>query len=174
MKKTIIGISLILSGLFATTAVAQGPATPQKKVAKTEQTCPNGGECAKAERPCPFDKVTGITAEQKAKLQALSPKKDKEAAKADKQAKREEQKAKRDAARKEYLNSVKQILTPEQYVEFLEISFVNQSGPHKHAMHKGAQKMDKQGAHKMTKKGDMKMKGQRPERAAQATTPVQK
>lgn len=174
MKKTIIGISLILSGLFASTAVAQTPATPQKKVAKTEQTCPKGGECDKAERPCPFDQVTGITAEQKAKLQALTPKKDKEAAKAEKQAKRQEQKAKRDTARKDYLNSVKQILTPEQYVEFLEISFVNQGGPRKPGMEKGAQKMEKQGGHKMGKKGDMKMKGQRPERAAQAAPSVQK
>lgn len=176
MKKTFIGISLLLTGLLAGTATAQTPATPQKKVAKTEQTCPNG-ECKKAERPCPFDQVTGLTADQKAKLQALAPKKDakdKDAAKAEKQAKREEQKAKRDAARKEYLAGVKQILTPEQYVEFLEISFVNQGGPRKAGMQRDGHKGDKKGGPKMAKKGDMKLKGQRTERAAQSATPIQK
>jgi len=113
MKKTVIGLSLLLTGLFAGSATAQTPAAQQKKVAKTEQTCPQAKECPKADRPCPFDQVTGITADQKSKLQALAPCDGRVA---------------RQQARKDYLANVKNILTPEQYVEFLEITFVNQGG----------------------------------------------
>lgn len=113
MKKTVIGLSLLLAGLFSGTAAAQNPATTQNNACAAEQTCPKSTTCTQAGRPCPFDQVTGITADQKNKLKAIAPC---------------EGRVARQQARKDYLANVKEILTPEQYVEFLEITFVNQGG----------------------------------------------
>ena len=97
-------------------------------------------ECHKAMNP--FEGLN-LTAEQQAKLDALKQncpmKADKQ--KADKQDKKEmqtEMMAKRVQGKRDFLAQVKNILTPEQYVQFLENSFVNgQNRQGKMDHHKG-------------------------------------
>ena len=63
------------------------------------------------------------------------------------------------ASKKAYLNEVKAILTPEQYVSFLENSYMNASGRkgHKNAMHnKGDKKKDRRDTRHDGKKQDKK------------------
>lgn len=109
MKKTVIGIALIISTLFAGTAVAQTPAQTDTKV-KTEK--------------CEARKEAGKAKDGKK------------------------------AKRQEYLAKVKSILTPEQYVQFLE----------QQAMQNGGRKMAAKGGARHGKKGraGKQQKGLRP------------
>ncbi|MCM1163886.1 MAG: hypothetical protein NC339_06540 [Muribaculaceae bacterium] len=123
MKKIIIATSVLLSSLFAGQAFAQTPCTDQA-------TCKAAQEQCQQQRPCPFDGLN-LTAEQQAKLKEITPctsdKKDKK----DKQDIKKECRENAKAARQEYLTKIKAILTPEQYVQYLENSYVNQAPRHK-------------------------------------------
>ena len=93
----------------------------------------------------PFEGLN-LTADQQAKLEALKQncpmKADKQ--KADKQDKKNDRKAdmmaKRIQGKRDFLAQVKSILTPEQYVQFLENSFVN--GQNRQGKMNHPQKMD--------------------------------
>ncbi len=161
MKKNIIAIAVMAvatlsaSSAFAASKDDKKCSTPDctKKECKADTQCDKKG-CLQA--PCPFADLN-MTAEQQTKLQALQTEVQQQ-----KQAKREELKSNRDKAReegkkyaqdsrKDYLAKVKAILTPEQYVQFLENSYLNaQPGRQKSTRIEGRADMhrgDKSGNH---------------------------
>lgn len=152
MKKTILSVAILLASTLGLTAVAQTPVNSQTGTNQTE--CTKAGKAckaAKANRPNPFEGLN-LTEQQKSELQAIAPqkparkcdkaqngacnkakagkgeKKDlaaKQQSKADKQAKRAENRQQMIQNRRDYLAKVKNILTPEQYVQFLENNYVD-------------------------------------------------
>lgn len=157
MKKTLLSVAIILASTLGITATAQSPANTQTcDNPKTE--CTKAGKANKAVRPNPFEGLN-LTEQQKTELQSIAPKKDcckdkaekkdRAQAKAEKQAKRAENRQKMIQNRRDYLAKVKNILTPEQYVQFLENNYVDQAlkgGPRHGKM--------AQAKHKNGKKGD--------------------
>ncbi|MDE6310535.1 MAG: hypothetical protein K2L96_01800 [Muribaculaceae bacterium] len=167
MKKNIIAIAVMaVASLTASSAFAApkddkkcDSADCTKKECKDEAKC-DKQDCKKV--PCPFAELN-LTAEQQTKIQAL-----REEMQQQRQAKCEELKADREKARKEglkcakearssYLKKVKEILTPEQYVQFLENSYLNAKPEHqkrprlesRHEMHHGDKAQCKDHARKL-------------------------
>ncbi|MDE6377186.1 MAG: Spy/CpxP family protein refolding chaperone [Duncaniella sp.] len=159
MKKTILSLAILLissTGLSAFAQSADKNTKPQDKN-RTEMRARKGGEPRDILKP--FEGLN-LTDQQKSKLQDLKKaemeqkKQLREQNKQLKEKKRAEAKAKKEAGkqarakeRRDYLAKIKSILTPEQYVQFLENNFVN--------------KVDKQGPRKGAKdrkfaKGDRK------------------
>lgn len=123
MKKKILSIALVLAGLMGTSAMAQSPSTPQQ----VAQTAPAAAKANKMANP--FEGLN-LSEKQQAELKAL-----REGCKAERQkiaekerAEKKEMKEQRKKDTKEYLAKVKEILTPDQYVQFLENAYLNQGG----------------------------------------------
>lgn len=156
MKKIILSLAILVTTSMSIFA-ARAPQSPESKGAQVEQRDSKGkkhhGEGKKDDKgkkgdkkdrqkihrggANPFEGID-LSDEQKTKLKELQaslrpePVKMTEEEKAsltDEQKKqmKEEQKAKRENFRKDYLAGVKEILTPDQYVKFLENSYL-QSG----------------------------------------------
>lgn len=193
MKKGILSIAVVAASLFSFNAIAQDksatpdccntpaqcvnaqacPANPQACPGNPQacpgnpQACPGNPQACPAQRPCadPFAGIN-LTQEQQTKLTALREKCKTNRAAADKA--RKDRFQQRDsmvrANKKQRLEEVKAILTPEQYVVFLENMVVANPGhdrgpaPHKmHAMKKGDKKLDmKRADRKGDKKQDVK------------------
>lgn len=160
MKKTIISIAVASAALFTGSAFAQ-TTTPAAKdgAACTEQCVKEKGQ--KGQKPCPFDGLNLTTKQQESikALQEQTMKARQEAgkqAKADKQKRHDDMRATKQAARKDYLAKVKAILTPEQYVQFLENNYVNAAPQMKgdRKGHKGPRMDEKKGQRPDGKKGD--------------------
>lgn len=117
MKKTIISLSVMFAGLFSGIAIAQNPATacPAQPCVQTEQKCAIADSTCTRTRPNPFEGLN-LTTQQQEQLKALGP---------CNKGKSGDKRGVCRQSRKDYLNKVKGILTPEQYVQFLENSFVN-------------------------------------------------
>lgn len=97
----------------------------QRGAAAKDSTCMvKKGECGK-QGPCLFDNLN-LTDAQKAKIQALkeNQRKMKDAQKKERGERKEAAQAERNNARKDYLANLKTILTPEQYVQFLENNYL--------------------------------------------------
>lgn len=146
MKKSIISLSTILASALCFTSMAQNPASPSGKCAT--DTCSQTTCCKKGPQAyCPFNGLN-LTEKQKSELQSICPSKQLKGqsskTKAEKQAQRKEMAGKRLQARRDYLAKVKNILTPEQYVQFLENSYINKPGMNNR--HHG--KIDKRHAHR--------------------------
>lgn len=98
-----------------------------------------------------------LTPDQQSKLDALKAKckANKEKCKADKKAAKEQARADRKQAKRDYLNQVKSILTPDQYVVFLENIVVSDGvrpgGRPEGKMHKGGKDL-KRGANQRAPK----------------------
>ncbi len=133
MKKKFLGLAIVAMSLIAFNGMAQS--TSGNNTAKQEKA-----ECKKdmkkGDRPAKVNPFEGLnlTDAQKTKLQELDAKraaakaeKSKEL-KADKQKRDEAKLADRRAAKKQYLQDVKAIIGPEQYVIFLENMVVNGNG----------------------------------------------
>lgn len=166
MKKKILSIALVLTGLMGTTAMAQSPTTTRQQ---TEQTATRPAKKAKAN---PFEGLN-LSEKQQSDLKVLN-----ESRKTERQKKADQKKAEKKAERQamreqnkkdkqEYLAKIKEILTPEQYVQFLENAYMTQGkravgGPRggKHGMRPGKQANN-----------DRKQQGKRGQRAA-ATAPA--
>lgn len=163
-KKTILA-AITLSAIVATPAFAQ----------KNNETDNNKRERAAAqmhgkrgaEAPNPFDGLD-LTADQQAKIKALKEEcmaKHKAQAEQRKQAKKNRQEG-ACKARSEQLAKIKEILTPEQYVKFLENNFTN--GCHKMGQMNKMKKQGKMnGNHKRRARNDAP-RGQRPAPRPQA------
>lgn len=162
MRKTIISIAVASAAIFSGTAFAQNTTTtPNAKngAACTEQCVKDKGQ--KGQKPCPFDGLN-LTTKQQESLKALNEQTMKARQEAGKQAKADKQKQQADrmaakqAARKEYLAKVKAILTPEQYVQFLENNYVNAAPQMKgdRKGHKGSRMDQQKGNRPDGKKGD--------------------
>lgn len=132
MKKKVLSIAVLLMSVFTVSSVAQNPAvqpcqTPSqcKTVQCANTQCPGAPQCLS-----PFEGLN-LTDKQKSELEALKPSKEqiqakKAEVKAKKEADRQQRRDQKQQSRKDYLSKVKAILTPEQYVQFLENSYVNQ------------------------------------------------
>ncbi len=129
MKKIFLATVVMAASMFSFNAFAQKPKN-------CPATCADSTACPalKCDRPDPFIGIT-LTPDQQTKLQTL-----KAETKAKREAKAKECKAKvkadraqraeaMKACKKEYLESVKEILGPDQYVVFLENIVLNQPGP---------------------------------------------
>lgn len=148
MKKTIIALSVALISAIGFSAAAD---TTNNNDKKQNATCTshNNSTCNHAkQKTCGLFDGINLSADQKAKLEALQNKcrekctKDK----ADKKQQKETFKKKRLENRKNYLNEIKGILTPEQYVQFLENSFIESPMKGKH--HKFNKKHDSNRKHR--------------------------
>lgn len=140
MKKTILSVAVLLASTLGFTAAAQSPTN--SPTCNNPAQCQQAGKANKTARPNPFEGLN-LTEQQQTELQALTPQKSgvkgnkaqngekadktKEQAKAEKQAKRAENRQKMIQNRRDYLAKVKDILTPEQYVQFLENNYVNRA-----------------------------------------------
>lgn len=133
MKKKALSIAVLLASVFAVSSVAQNPSS---QVCQTPGQC-QAAQCDKSQCPgkpqclSPFAGLN-LTDKQKSELEALKPSKEqvqaqKAEAKAKKEADRQQRRDQKQQSRKDYLSKVKAILTPEQYVQFLENSYVNQA-----------------------------------------------
>jgi len=115
MKKKLLGATLFALSLMAAPAFAQ------------DRACPRNPLCD------PFEGIT-LTESQRTRLNALTT-----PGKAEFKRQRESRDSIMRASRAEYLGQVKQILTPEQYVKYLENSYVN--SPRHQFHHRNGQRM---------------------------------
>ena len=132
MKKTILGMALVAMSMVAVPVFAQKSndkvCTEQcSKQMKDQKPCCKPGEgkqhCHKAPKgACAFEGLN-LTDAQKQQLQTIATP-GKRVAEQQK-AERAERMNRAKAARENYLKDVKAVLTPEQYVQFLENNFVN-------------------------------------------------
>lgn len=151
MKKIFLATVVMAASMFSFNASAQ-------KSKNCPATCPDSAACPalKCDRPDPFIGIT-LTPEQQTKLQTLKAetKAKRQAMAKDRKTKVKTDRTKRaeamKASKKEYLENVKKILGPDQYVVFLENIVLNQPSP-KAGMHH-----DKRGA--TCKNKDMKRPG---------------
>lgn len=134
MKKKIASIAVALVAMFALTANAQQTTTTDSSAACPVEKCAKAAKCGKkvcdkkSDRKC-VDMFANLnlTDAQKQALQEL-----KKTCKAKRnencngqKCDKETRKANAKACRTECLAKIKTILTPEQYVQFLENNFVN-------------------------------------------------
>lgn len=127
MNKKIIAAVLGLCALASTTAFAQQPGNNEGS--KKESRAKDRNVCRGPKAPNPFEGLN-LSAEQQTKLDALKAE-CKANCEAQAKQRQEARKAKRDgvcAARAGQLAKIKEILTPEQYVKFLENSYLNKGG----------------------------------------------
>lgn len=164
MKKKILSIALLVMSLGTFTGIAQ--TANNNNSVKTENV---RGERAdkKGQRPQvnPYEGLK-LTDAQKTKLQQLDTKRQ-EARQQEMQKKQEKKQQDktarmeaRKASKKQYLEEVKAIVGPEQYVVFLENMYIN-GGGHKDKAMKQAKHKDKKGmARNKSGKKDQKRNGQ--------------
>ena len=170
MKKTLLSLAILLASSTGISAFAQAPAQNAKSATTTEAKARKG---ERKQAPNPFEGLN-LTDQQKSQLKDLKPgitKEKREEMKAQDKARKEQAKAQaaeqrkaraeaRKQSRHDYLAKVKAILTPEQYVQFLENNFVNKADMKK-APRKVKTKKGK--AHRNAAKKGPKAKGSRPE-----------
>lgn len=156
MKKTILGLAILAL------SVANFSASAQKNNKACPQVCPSAQTCC-AEQPCQvkgdctlFEGIN-LSDAQKAQLKDLRAK-NSQACKANEKARKEEARKDREAAKAErmankrqYLQDVKSVLTPDQYVLFLENFFVN--GGDNRGFNNKDFRGDRRGARKFGKDG---------------------
>lgn len=151
MKKTILSFALVLAGLMGSTAMAQSPVAlgTNNQVQSSKCTA-----CPADKKASPFDGLN-LSEKQQAELKALRDGCKAERAKiaAKEKADRKEMVEQRKKDQKEYLGKIKEILTPEQYVQFLENCYLN-NGIGRPFGHHGDKKGMRPGKHgKMSKDG---------------------
>lgn len=125
MKKKILTAAIALAAICGLQATAQKPSCPQNAPCPAEaQQCRRGD--AACDKPCggPYCEVfagLNLTDTQKAAIKQLNQ---------DRRAKRQQcdstRREARKQARRDYFNGVKQVLSPEQYVQFLETIVIEQ------------------------------------------------
>lgn len=147
MKKTIFTLALAIISMTGLSAAAQTASTNRinksDNKTTTEQTTRKKADKEKAPRYNPFEGLN-LTEKQQNELKALrstsseagksqkgkvsrDSKNGKELSKAEKQAKRQQRMEQKIQNRRDYLAKVKTILSPEQYVKFLENSYVDRN-----------------------------------------------
>ena len=163
MKKQIISLAIAAIALTSFTSFAQATTD----ATQTEKMVKKGRQGKGQEAKNPFEGLN-LTADQQKKLDALAAER-KAARENEKKASRETRekakataKANRRAERKAELDKIKAILSPEQYVTYLENLVLDGRGG-KHAAHKKVHrdgKKDRKGS-----KGQKGSKGTRPDKA---------
>lgn len=188
MKK-IITLAIAAIALIGLPAVAQEQANTTCTKEGCEKAVPEKGprfNGKKGQRPDVFEGITLTEAQQKAiadlKAQRMEKYKQKrDAAKADRRQNDSTAMATRKASQREYLNNMKGILTPDQYVIFLENIVLEQpAGPNafkgKGMRPEGPRKDQREGmrdGRRMERRtGDGFAKGQRPQRGQNMQAPA--
>lgn len=163
MKKQIISLAIAAFALTSFTSVAQNPASAAtKNCTNKECAATKGNKDSKRPAYNPFEGLN-LSADQQAKLDALQAEQKaardakRTADKTKKQEARNAQKEAKKAERKAQLDKIKAILTPEQYVTFLENQYLTGHGASKAAK---PGKQGKQGKQRAGKQG--KQAKQRP------------
>ncbi len=136
MKKKLIVAAIAAFAAAGISVSAQQPA-PGTCCAETQCTAQN--DC---KRPCPFDGLD-LTDAQRAQLKELQ----KQCVEQTKANKDKDKAARREAAkqrRAEKLAKIKEILTPEQYIKFLENQYLNAHNKVKGDFRKGRQAFNKE------------------------------
>lgn len=173
MKKKILSIALLAVAFAGSSAMAQTQSDNNVCTKEAKECIKKDGKKAdkkdraefrkgdrkgirpemKGERPDPFAGLN-LTADQQTKLQELQKNRVAARDKMGKPTKGDTTAMRRNPAegRRDYLNSVKNILTPEQYVVFLENIVIEQPQGNRHAMQQGMN--DGRRAQKMTQKAD--------------------
>ena len=139
MNKKVLSAVMLCASLFTLSATAQNPKARNQNCpvanCNTEAVCNNPKQCAQPGECCSvlFEGIT-LTEAQKSKIQDIQKARvekrkaraaeSKETAKTEKRKMREERDAARKADKRAYLDGVKQVLTPEQYVIFLENAYM--------------------------------------------------
>lgn len=151
MKKKILSITFVIAGIMGTTAFAQSPETPIPSAKEQRAKCDKWQEPKQAS---PFDGLN-LSEKQQAELKALNDScmSKERKADADMRAKREEMEAQFMNARKEHLAKIKSILSPEQYLQFLENSYLNSMNGHPYC---GKAPMARRGKHNKHNRPDKK------------------
>ncbi|MCM1111430.1 MAG: hypothetical protein NC336_09485 [Clostridium sp.] len=134
MKKKILGIAILAISIFALPAMAQNPAGADNGQCPDQKNCPVCPDKKKGDRKKAFNPFEGITLTDAQQQQVTRLEQNRKAARAEKAKQAREKKAVKDStmrqgrqtARRDYLNQMKSILTPDQYVVFLENIVVNQ------------------------------------------------
>lgn len=154
MKKKILTAAIALAAICGLSASAQKPAcVPGAACPETAQQCRKGSpDC---DKPCggPYCEVfagLNLTDSQKAAIQQLNK---------DRRANRQQcdstRRAARKQARRDYIQGVKKVLTPEQYVQFLETIVVEQpAGAARFANRAGKAMRKADGKHRMHARHD--------------------
>lgn len=136
MKKTVLGLAIAAMSFTAFSTMAQTTACNNTASCNNEQVCTTNAACTKVDAVCTggecalFDGLN-LTDTQKAQLQKLNANRRiarELMAKARKETKmRDVQAARADrrASKKQYLEEVKAIIGPDQYVTFLENVYIN-------------------------------------------------
>lgn len=136
MTKKLLIMAVALTAMIGLPAVAQNPQQPKQCTEKqcTKKDCDKKDfdkKCTKGQRPCPFEGLQ-LTESQKAAIDQLQQKRQARQAEMKKDRKAQRQQADsaarfdRQKGMRDYLTEVKAILTPDQYVVFLENMVVNQ------------------------------------------------
>lgn len=129
MKKTVLGLAIAAMSFTAFGTMAQTTTCNNAATCNNEQVCTANTNCTKAE--CSLFEGLNLTDTQKAQLQKLNA--DRKASREQLAKARKENKMRTDSAarvdrrasKKEYLEEVKAIIGPDQYVTFLENVYIN-------------------------------------------------
>lgn len=173
MKKVILSLAILVATAMASFAATDNKTENATKACKSTTECPVNGTCPenkeKTAKCCKAFEGINLTAEQKAKLAELRKNctaereknketKGKKCNLSDEQKRqlKAECKAKCLEARKKYLESVKSILTPEQYNQFLENSYLSKNHKKCDMRGKGMKMHRKCDGKRMDCKGDNK------------------
>lgn len=158
-KKVLFASIIALSGIFASASAQK----PQQDCCSTDQACTTEQTCNLPDCNVAYNPFAGLnlTAQQQAKLDALKQEKQaakqaaKEAAKKEKAERKQQDRQQAKNGRSEDLAKIKAILTPEQYVTFLENNYLNAGIP-RQQMRAADRKFDKSKvkAHKADKLGN--------------------
>lgn len=155
MTKKIMTLAVAFATIFAGSAFAQDNGALKKgarggaqieckkECKKGKKECDRKGDFKRGERKCgkdsarvcnPFEGLN-LTADQQSKLKAIpTPKAVMKAARKDKLENGTNPRDFVRTVRRDYLSEVKQVLTADQYVQFLENNYVNQAGKQKQGM----------------------------------------
>lgn len=169
MKTKVLAIAMMIFAAGSSVCFAANDKKDEKKQATEctqQKKCDK--ECRKAMNP--FEGLN-LTADQQAKIEALKAncpmKADKQKAdKQDKKDRKAEMMQKRIQGKRDFLAQLKGILTPEQYVTFLENSFVNGQNRHYKADHNkdGMNKQKDRRDHNKGKFDGKRDRGDRPQK----------
>lgn len=163
MKKSVLGLAIAAMSFTAFSTMAQTTACNNTASCNNEQVCTANTACTKGE--CALFDGLNLTDTQKAQLQKLNA--DRKASREQLAKARKESKMRTDSAaradrrasKKQYLEEVKAIIGPDQYVTFLENVYINGGNGQRPGNKAAFAKENRGKAHAMRPgKGDRKLR----------------
>ena len=157
MRKKILSLAVVAMTLLSANSFAQSTVNDKTNSANIENVTGKKAE-RKGVKKNPYEGLT-LTDAQKTKLQQLDEKRaaqrkeNAQAKKAEKQRDNADRMAARKSAKKEYLEEVKAIIGPDQYVVFLENFYINGSNHQGKGKMQASRQGNKKYAHSKNAKG---------------------